>query len=310
MNNKIICLIGPTATGKTLISLELASKFSLEIISVDSALIYREMNIGTAKPSLDILASIPHHLINIKDPAESYSAAEFCHDANLLIRKIHERGKIPLFVGGTMMYYRSLQQGMADLPPANLAIRLEIDQRAADLGWPALHAELAKIDVLAAQRIHPNDPQRIQRALEVFYISDKPLSEFFTNQLSVLDLYEHLNLAILPNDRQLLHNRIATRFHQMLEEGLIEEVEQLRSRGDLNLDLPSMRSVGYRQVWQYLQDDFDYMTMQEKGIIATRQLAKRQITWLRSFEDLNLLTMESPHLLHEAIKQCEKFLFE
>jgi tRNA dimethylallyltransferase len=299
--------MGPTASGKTQLAIDLTAFLPLEIISVDSALIYRDMNIGTAKPSAELLQLIPHHLIDIRDPAESYSAAEFCHDAAQLIRDIHARGKIPLLVGGTMLYYRSLWQGLSALPAADPKIRQQIDARAAKLGWQTLHEELKKIDPLSAARIHPNDPQRLQRALEVFYISGRPLSDFFAedkNQPS----YRTLKLAIAPTDRALLHQRIAMRFDDMLANGFIDEVVKLHARGDLNLDLPSMRSVGYRQVWQYLDGVYDYDTMREKTIIATRQLAKRQLTWLRSFDDVFWLATEAPDVAQQALYQSKKFL--
>lgn len=303
----IICLMGPTAAGKTQLAIDLTKKLPLEIISVDSALIYRDMNIGTAKPDAKLLKETPHHLIDIRDPTESYSAAEFCHDTAQLIRDIHARGKIPFLVGGTMLYYRSLWEGLSALPAANQTIRQQIDTRAAEVGWQSLHDELKKIDPISAARIHPNDPQRLQRALEVFYISGRPLSDFFADDKSQPS-YHTLKLAIAPSDRSVLHGRIALRFDEMLAHGFIKEVVKLRSRGDLHLDLPSMRSVGYRQIWQHLDGLFDYPTMREKGIIATRQLAKRQLTWLRSFEDVTWLASDAPDAAQQALYHTKKFL--
>lgn len=307
MQHSIICLMGPTASGKTQLAIDLAASLPLEIISVDSALIYKGMDIGTAKPSSELLQQVPHHLIDIKDPIESYSAADFCHDAATLIRDIHTRGKIPFLVGGTMLYFRSLWQGLSNLPAADPHIRQQVDARAVEVGWQTLHDELKKIDPISAARIHPNDPQRLQRALEVFYISGRPLSAFFAedkNQPS----YRALKLAIAPNDRGVLHQRIAQRFDVMLEHGFIDEVTKLKVRGDLSLDLPSMRSVGYRQVWQYLDGLYDYDTMREKAIIATRQLAKRQLTWLRSFDDVIWLASEAPDLAQQALYHSRQFL--
>ncbi|MFN7096611.1 MAG: tRNA (adenosine(37)-N6)-dimethylallyltransferase MiaA [Gammaproteobacteria bacterium] len=303
----IICLMGPTAAGKTQLAIDLAAELPIEVISVDSALIYREMNIGTAKPDATLLNKVPHHLIDIKDPTESYSAADFCHDAKQLIAAIHARGNIPLLVGGTMLYYRSLWQGLSILPAANKIIRQQIDARAAEIGWPALHDELKKVDPVSAARIHPNDPQRLQRALEVFYLTGRPLSDFFADA-KPQPAYRTLKVAIAPNERSILHERIAMRFDDMLAHGFVNEVIALRNRGDLHLDLPSMRAVGYRQIWQYLDGLYDYQTMREKGIIATRQLAKRQLTWLRSFDDIIWLTTEAIDNQQQMLFQVKQFL--
>lgn len=303
---KIICLLGPTASGKTNLALALTKYLPIEIISVDSALIYRGMDIGTAKPDATILQSVPHHLINTHDPIEAYSAADFCRDVEQLIPAIIARKKIPLLVGGTMLYFRSLWQGLAILPPADPLIRQQIDTRAATEGWETLHNELKKVDPDAAARIHPNDPQRIQRALEVYYITGQPLSSFFTQNQTTP--YAILKLAIAPHDRALLHQRIANRFDQMLNQGFVTEVEALRARGDLSLALPSMRAVGYRQVWEYLDGNYDYDTMREKAIVATRQLAKRQLTWLRSFDDVVNFDSEESFLVEKVLDVINQFL--
>lgn len=286
--------MGPTASGKTQLAIDLAAFLPIEIISVDSALIYRGMDIGTAKPEPELLQKIPHFLINIRDPSEFYSAAEFCNDAKTIISAIHARGNIPLLVGGTMLYYRSLWQGLSILPPADQAIRQQIDARAAIEGWQTLHDELKQIDPVAAARIHPNDPQRLQRALEVFYITGKSLTYFFEHTPNETSPYHTLKLAMAPTDRALLHQRIADRFDLMLDQGLLDEVKALHERGDLHLNLPSIRAVGYRQVWQYLEGLDTYNTMREKAIIATRQLAKRQLTWLRGFNDVQWLATDNP----------------
>ena len=288
-----ISLMGPTASGKTALALEIARHYPCEIISVDSALVYRGMDIGTAKPSPAELAQVPHHLIDILDPSESYSAADFRRDALRLIDAITARGRVPLLVGGTMLYFRVLREGIAELPPANAAVRDEIAQEAARLGWPALHAELARVDAVAAAKIHPQHSQRIQRALEVFRLTGIPMSRLQAeNNGSQREgdkpsgLIRWVQLAVTPRDRHVLHERIANRFNAMLVAGFIDEVAALRRRGDLNADLPSMRAVGYRQVWDYLEQKTTYAEMVEKGVAATRQLAKRQLTWLRSWPDL------------------------
>jgi tRNA dimethylallyltransferase len=280
MPQKIICLMGPTASGKTQLAVDLVQHFPLEIISVDSALVYRGMDIGTAKPAALLRELAPHRLIDIRDPTESYSAAQFLQDATREITAIHQAGNIPLLVGGTMLYFRALQKGLAMLPSADAATRAAITQAAAREGWPAQHARLAQVDPAAAKRIHPHDAQRIQRALEVFDLTGASLSQLHNAPMSA-STYEILNLAIAPQERQVLHARIAQRFEQMLAAGFMDEVKKLYARGDLNLELPSMRSVGYRQVWEYLAGQSTYPEMLEKGIIATRQLAKRQLTWLR-----------------------------
>ncbi|MGF7432788.1 tRNA (adenosine(37)-N6)-dimethylallyltransferase MiaA [Pasteurella bettyae] len=278
-----IFLMGPTASGKTDLAIQLRQELPVEVISVDSALIYKGMDIGTAKPSEEELALAPHRLIDIIDPAESYSAANFRSDALREMQKITAQGKIPLLVGGTMLYYKALLEGLSPLPQADEKVRLEIEKKAQKLGWPALHQELSQIDPVSAERINPNDSQRINRALEVFYISGKSMTEL-TEQKGEEIPYNILQFAIAPQERALLHERIELRFHKMLELGFQQEVEKLYRRGDLHIDLPSIRCVGYRQMWEYLRGDYSYEEMIFRGIAATRQLAKRQITWLRGWK--------------------------
>jgi len=280
--------MGPTAAGKTDIAVELVQKFPCEIISVDSTLVYRGMDIGTAKPSAEILRIAPHHLLDIRDPREAYSAGEFRSDALAAISTILAKGRIPLLVGGTMLYFHVLQQGLAELPVADQAIRDSLTAEAQTLGWVALHERLAKIDPLAAQRIHPNDPQRIQRALEIYLVTGQPATQWFNAHNNYELPYHVVNLALYPQDRAKLHQRIAQRFQLMLQQGFVEEVAQLHQRGDLHADLPAIRAVGYRQIWDYLTNVLTYAEMQERGIIATRQLAKRQMTWLKSWKNLAL----------------------
>lgn len=291
-----IFLMGPTAAGKTDLALELARTLPCELISVDSALIYRGMDIGTAKPDKATLAEFPHRLIDIRDPAESYSAAEFRADALAAMAEITAKGRIPLLVGGTMLYYKALLEGLADMPSADPEVRAELEARAAREGWEALHRELAAVDPASAARIHPNDPQRLTRALEVYKVSGLTMTAHRERQ-AAQNLagnapgkahlpYNVAQLAIAPAQRQVLHERIAQRFRLMLEQGFIQEVEALRSRNDLHAGLPSIRAVGYRQVWDYLDGGPTRAEMEERGIVATRQLAKRQFTWLRSWSDL------------------------
>ncbi|GGB47096.1 tRNA dimethylallyltransferase [Shewanella inventionis] len=280
--------MGPTASGKTALAIDMATQYNCEIISVDSALIYRGMDIGSAKPSAQELAVAPHRLIDILDPSESYSAADFRQDALAAIEDIIAQGKTPLLVGGTMMYFKALLDGLSPLPSANEAIRQQILLQAEAQGWDSLHQELCAIDPIAGQRIHPNDPQRLSRALEVYRISGKTMTELTQTKSAALP-YDVVQFAIAPNDRKVLHNLIAKRFDIMLEQGFIDEVATLKARGDLHLELPSMRCVGYRQCWQYLDNEFDHATMVEKATAATRQLAKRQLTWLRSWPDLQWL---------------------
>ncbi|OBX09219.1 tRNA dimethylallyltransferase [Gallibacterium salpingitidis] len=302
-------LMGPTASGKTGLAIQLSKEIPCEIISVDSALIYRGMDIGTAKPTAEELAETPHRLIDIKDPAESYSAADFRLDALQAMQEISAKGKIPLLVGGTMLYYKALLEGLSPLPQANPIIRAEIENKAQQLGWQALHQELAQVDPQAALRIHPNDPQRINRALEVYYLTGKSLTEL-TEQKGEPLPYQLLQFAIAPQDRSVLHQRIEIRFHQMLAQGFQQEVEKLYQRNDLHLDLPSIRCVGYRQMWEFLQGKYDYDEMVYRSICATRQLAKRQITWLRGWNSpiiwLDSLNIEQAKLtILEKITQIE-----
>ena len=291
-----IFLMGPTAAGKTDLAFELARALPCELISVDSALIYRGMDIGSAKPSKAQLAEFPHRLIDIRDPAERYSAAEFRRDALAAMAEITARGRIPLLVGGSMLYFKALLEGLATMPSADPQLRAQLEARAAVEGWALLHAELAALDPESAARIHPNDPQRLIRALEVYQVSGMTMSAHRRQQARLASSlegsggrqlpYTVAQLAVAPLQRQVLHERIAQRFALMLEQGLIDEVEALRQRGDLHTGLPSMRTVGYRQVWEYLEGQGSQAHMQERGIIATRQLAKRQLTWLRGWADL------------------------
>jgi tRNA dimethylallyltransferase len=284
----IPCLLGPTASGKTAAALALAARRPIEIISVDSALVYREMDIGTAKPTAEERAVAPHHLIDIVDPANAYSAAEFRADALRLTAEIHARGRLPLLVGGTMLYYKALTQGLNDLPAADANVRAQLDADAARDGWPALHARLAAVDPATAARLAPNDSQRIQRALEVFMLTGEAMSTLLAAPARTDDAaadWRFVPIALEPSDRSVLHARIERRFDAMLENGFVDEVVKLRERGDLSPEMPSMRCVGYRQVWEYLDGAVDYASMRDKGVFATRQLCKRQLTWLRSMDE-------------------------
>lgn len=316
-----ICLAGPTASGKTACALAIAREHACEIISVDSALVYRGMDIGTAKPSAAELAQVPHHLIDIRDPLQAYSAAEFVRDATQLIHDISARGKLPLLVGGTMLYFKALFDGLDDMPAANPAIRAELEAQAAAQGWPALHAELARVDPLTAARLAPMDSQRIQRALEVYRVSGLPLSHFHARRNATLFIAKEQEytrasglISLEPRDRGWLHARIAQRFDAMLEQGFIDEVRGLRARGDLNPDLPSMRCVGYRQAWEAL-DAHDaaraagpvpLTALRERGVIATRQLAKRQMTWLRSMPQRCVVAADEGDVLGAVLKQVRR----
>lgn len=274
--------MGPTASGKSDLAIDLARQFGTEIVSVDSALVYRGMDIGTAKPSQTIRATIAHHLIDICDPSEVYSAANFRENAVKLIEKLHKKDKVPLFVGGTMLYFKALQYGLSDLPGANEAVREQLEIEAESLGWASLHQRLAKVDPETASRVHQNDPQRIQRALEVYMISGKPLSTLINEGKVTESGYDFIKLVVSPKDRSKLHERIAMRFCHMMDQGFLHEVEALFNRGDLYSKLPSMRAVGYRQLWQFLEGKIGYEEAVQKSINATRQLAKRQMTWLRA----------------------------
>lgn len=300
-----IFLMGPTASGKTDLAIKLRQTLPVEVISVDSALIYRGMDIGTAKPSKEELALAPHRLIDIIDPAESYSVANFREDALREMADITAQGKIPLLVGGTMLYYKGLLDGLSPLPSADPEVRSKIEMRAEQEGWSTLHQELLRIDPVAGQRINPNDSQRINRALEVFYISGKTMTELTAQQGEALP-YDILQFAIAPQERAVLHQRIEQRFHKMLEMGFEQEVKRLFSRGDLHINLPSIRCVGYRQMWEYLAGEISFDEAMFKGISATRQLAKRQITWLRGWaSELEWLDSLTPEKSYQ--KMIEKF---
>lgn len=300
-----IALVGPTASGKTAAALALADSLQphggAEIISVDSALVYRGMDIGTAKPSREELAAVPHHLIDTLDPLQSYSAAEFAKDATTLIRDIRARGKTPLLVGGTMLYLKALLEGLNDMPPADPEVRADIHDRAARLGWPALHAELAQVDPQTAARLAPGDSQRIGRALEVWTATGQSLSSFHQSAKAAAPDWHIPVISLEPLDRAWLHQRIAQRFDHMMAAGFMDEVKALRQRGDLNPDLPSMRCVGYRQAWQGLQEGWPESEIRERGIFATRQLAKRQITWLRSMPSRCVVQADGPHPVASAV---------
>ena len=296
-----IAIAGPTASGKTAAALVIARHYPVEIISVDSALVYRGMNIGTAKPTAAELAAVPHHLVDIRDPLNAYSAAEFVADASQLIREIAARGRLPLLVGGTMLYFKALSDGLDDMPKADAAVRATIAAEAAAKGWPALHAELATVDALTAARLEPQDSQRISRALEVFRVSGQPLS-FFHQRSATKSIAEGDRktgaaalislISLEPADRSWLHGRIAQRFDAMLAAGFVDEVKALRARGDLHADLPSMRCVGYRQAWEALDGTSPMSELRDKGVFATRQLAKRQITWLRSMPQRHIVACD------------------
>ncbi|KTD33348.1 tRNA delta(2)-isopentenylpyrophosphate transferase [Legionella nautarum] len=307
MPKTIFCLMGPTASGKTALASELIKSFPFEIISVDSAMIYREMNIGTAKPRPEELLTTPHHLIDIIDPPESYSAAQFCEDAVKLVEAIYRRHKFPLLVGGTMMYFHALQQGLSPLPQADDTLRAVLTQQAELLGWAYMHEQLAQVDPQSALRIHPNDTQRIQRALEVYHLTGKPLSSFWSEQKENQN-YHFVNIALFPEDRNWLHARIEARFEQMLEQGFVYEVAQLLQKWHLPLTCPAMRCVGYRQVIDYLAGDYDYEMLRHKGVVATRQLAKRQLTWLRSWPKASVFPCEKSAVLGEIIALIREIL--
>lgn len=293
-----ICLLGPTAAGKTDLAVQIVQRFPCDIISVDSAQIYREMDIGTGKPDAATLARAPHRLIDFLDPAQAYSASRFREDALREMQQIHAAGRIPLLVGGTMLYFRALRDGLADMPASDEGVRQRILMTAEKEGWAAVHAQLAQVDPESAARIHPNDPQRLQRALEIYLVSGETMSAFHRREMrqqarDSLPFTLHF-FALQPDDRAVLHDRIARRFRGMLEQGLVAEVERLYARGDLNLGMPSMRAVGYRQVWRHIAGELSFDAMVEQGIIATRQLAKRQITWMRSWDNLHSFNSEDP----------------
>ena len=308
----IACLLGPTASGKTAAALAFAAASArpVEIVSVDSALVYREMDIGTAKPDAAERAAAPHHLIDIIDPADSYSAAQFRADALRLVGEIVARGNVPLLVGGTMLYYKALTQGLNDLPPADPSVRATLDADAARDGWPALHARLAAVDPQTAARLAPNDSQRIQRALEIYMLTGQPMSALLAapRVLEQEAPYDFVPIALEPSDRAVLHARIAARFDAMLAHGFIDEVKRLRARGDLDPSLPSMRCVGYRQAWDALNGVFPMNELRDRGIFATRQLAKRQLTWLRGMPDRTVIACDAPDAKQQLLLRVREVL--
>ncbi|MDR3393467.1 MAG: tRNA (adenosine(37)-N6)-dimethylallyltransferase MiaA [Parasulfuritortus sp.] len=295
-----IFLMGPTACGKTDLAVALAARFPLEVISVDSALVYRDMDIGTAKPDAAALAACPHHLVDVVDPTERYSADRFRGDALALMADIVARGRVPLLVGGTMLYFKVLKEGLAAMPKADQELRVELEQQADKGGWPLLHAELARLDPVSAARIKPNDAQRIQRALEVCRLSGRPMSDLFSDSESAPLPYRLIEIALLPSDRAKLHERINVRFRAMLAAGFVNEVRDLRARYPLDPDLPAMRCVGYRQAWRFLDGEIDEAELYETGAAATRQLAKRQMTWLRSWQGAEVFDCLQAGLIDQA----------
>ncbi len=317
-NVSAIALVGPTASGKTAAALAIAKQWPVEIISIDSALVYRGMDIGTAKPTAEELAQVPHHLIDIRDPLHAYSAAEFARDATHLMVDIRARGRLPLLVGGTMLYLKALRDGIDDLPTAQPELRAEIEQQAHALGWPAMHAELAKVDAITAARLAPNDAQRISRALEVWRVSGKALSQWFAEGEATRAAQPALNMPLLslePVDRAWLHARIALRFDLMLQSGFLAEMQRLRARSDLHIDLPSIRCVGYRQAWELLDvaeasgapPESILPQLHELGVAATRQLAKRQLTWLRGMEERIVIPCDAPDALAQTLTAVKRF---
>lgn len=317
-----LCIAGPTASGKTAAALALAQEHDVEIVSVDSALVYRSMDIGTAKPTVAELAAVPHHLIDIRDPLQAYNAQAFVQDAQALITDIRARGKLPLLVGGTMLYFKALFDGLDAMPAADAVVRAELDALAKDIGWPAMHAELARVDPVTAARLAPADSQRIQRALEVYRVSGQPLSSFHATKReaahaqSMRSTADFCLISLEPDDRAWLHERVARRFDLMLEHGFVEEVLRLRARGDLHANLPSIRCVGYRQVWEALDAGLDLNNpkiraqVRDLGIFATRQLAKRQITWLRSMPQRVAVAGDKPDALDQVRRQVQAVLHE
>jgi tRNA dimethylallyltransferase len=298
-----IFLMGPTASGKTGVAVELAQHLPIELISVDSALVFRDMDIGTAKPDAATLTRAPHHLIDIIDPTEVYSAAAFRKDALRLMADITARGKVPLLVGGTMLYYKALREGLSPLPQADATIRTQLDAEIAQHGIEALHAKLAEVDAETAARLHSTDTQRVQRAMEIYLASGKPMSELIKQQEQNPLPYDVLSIALIPSDRSVLHDRIASRFEKMLCDGLVDELRALRDRYPLHRDMTSMRCVGYRQAWEFLEGEIDEAVLMEKGIAATRQLAKRQLTWLRSMPENIEVDCLAPNLYEQVFSK-------
>lgn len=310
-----LAIAGPTASGKSAASLAIAARWPVEIISVDSALVYRGMDIGTAKPTADERALVPHHLLDTTDPLRPFSAADFVHEATRLMDEIRARGRTPLLVGGTMLYFKALMQGLDDMPRADAAVRERLEARALEIGWPAMHTELARVDPVSAARLAPNDSQRIQRALEVFEVSGQPLSSFQTGRTASDQnpIPPGALLSLEPLDRAWLHARIAQRFDDMLAAGFLDEVRRLRARGDLNPDLPSMRCVGYRQAWEALDagdppSPAQLAELRDRGIFATRQLAKRQLTWLRSMPERRIVACDAPDALEQVLSWAAQWL--
>ena len=303
-----IFILGPTASGKTAMAMQLADQYPVELVSIDSAQVFRDMNVGTAKPDAETLAKYPHHLVDLISPEESYSAARFCEDALRVMAEITARGKVPLIVGGTMLYYKALTEGLADMPKADAAIRAQIDAEAAVHGWPHMHMELAKLDPASAERLKPNDAQRIQRALEVVRLTGKTMAEIYATQEKQPFPYRRLTIALMPTDRAWLHERIALRFDLMLAQGLLEETRGLRAKYHLKADLPSMRCVGYRQAWEVLEGEIPPQELRDRGIFATRQFAKRQITWLNSLPNLALFDCTKPALAETINSNVHSFL--
>ncbi|MGA0583396.1 MAG: tRNA (adenosine(37)-N6)-dimethylallyltransferase MiaA [Castellaniella sp.] len=305
----LICLAGPTASGKSAASMALAQRWPIEIIVMDSATIYRDMDIGTAKPTAEERARVPHHLLDIRDPAQAYSAAEFARDAAALARDIRARGRIPLLCGGTMLYYKALREGLNDLPEADPEIRRQLDEQALERGWPALHAELARVDPVTAARLAPHDSQRLQRALEIWHSSGRPMSAWLAQPpVPVLPGWRFETISLEPSDRSVLHARIARRYQAMIAAGLLDEVRGLHARADLHPGLPSIRCVGYRQLWDYLDGRIALDQAIEQAIAATRQLAKRQITWLRSLPQRIHVDCLSDRAAAEITRHCARML--
>lgn len=303
----ILCLAGPTASGKSASTHILAQHWPIEVIVMDSATIYRDMDIGTAKPSAEEQAAISHHLLDIRDPAESYSAAEFATDATRLIQKIRARGHYPVLCGGTMLYYKALREGLNDLPQADPAIRQQLDERAQEIGWPGMHEELTRIDPVTAARLAPRDSQRIQRALEIFHISGKTMSDWLKDKAQPQEgSHQYVTMSLEPEDRSWLHKRIAVRYHDMIEQGLLQEVEKLYQRPDLHPGLPSIRCVGYRQLWSYLDGEVSLDLAIEQAIAATRQLAKRQLTWLRSEPERQQFNCQNPQAAEQIVQAARQ----
>lgn len=301
----VVLLMGPTAAGKTAVAIELAQQLPVELINVDSALVYKGLDIGAARPTPEELAKAPHRLLGIREPWEPYSAAEFRRDALAEIKAIHAIGRIPLLVGGTMMYFRALVEGLAALPAADATLRAQLEAQAAEKGWPYLHARLAEVDAKTAARLAPQDSQRIQRALEVYELTGKPLSEHHAEQQAQKESFPYplFQFAVAPSNRSLLHERIALRLEQMFAQGMVEEVAALKAHPKLTGGEPAMRSVGYRQVWQYLAGEYDGATMRHKALVATRQLAKRQLTWLRSWPEVHWLDPTTEDAVGIIVKQ-------